>query len=59
MINILDTLLLIISIAFVLPCLFTGAIRKALAPVNGTMVNALAIVLVFNSAFDVFQGVAA
>ncbi|AXD22132.1 hypothetical protein DRY79_14220 [Salmonella enterica subsp. enterica serovar Montevideo] len=59
MINILDTLLLIISIAFVLDCLFTGAIRKALAPVNGTMVNALAIVLVFNSAFDVFQGVAA
>ena len=59
MINILDTLLLIISIAFVLDCLFTGAIRKALAPVNGTMVNALAIVLVFNSAFDGFQGVAA
>lgn len=59
MIDILDTLLLIISIAFVLDCLFTGAIRKALAPVNGTMVNALAIVLVFNSAFDVFQGVAA
>lgn len=59
MINILDTLLLIISIAFVIDCLFTGAIRKALAPVNGTMVNALAIVLVFNSAFDVFQGVAA
>jgi hypothetical protein len=59
MINILDILLLIISIAFVLDCLFTGAIRKALAPVNGTMVNALAIVLVFNSAFDVFQGVAA
>ncbi|AYR58251.1 hypothetical protein [Salmonella enterica] len=36
--TVLDTLLLIVSIAFVLDCIFTGAIRKALAPVNGAMV---------------------
>lgn len=55
----LDTLLLIISIVFVLDCIFTGAIRKALAPVNGAMVNALAVVLVFDSAFSVIKGVVA
>ncbi|EDH7534867.1 TPA: hypothetical protein NDX14_001796 [Enterobacter hormaechei] len=51
--TVLDTLLLIVSIAFVLDCIFAGAIRKALAPVNGAMVNALAAVLVFDSAFGV------
>ncbi|EAT9078312.1 hypothetical protein AHY86_15310 [Salmonella enterica subsp. enterica serovar Tennessee] len=51
--TVFDTLLLIISIAFVLDCIFTGAIRKALTPVNGAMVNALAVVLVFDSAFGV------
>lgn len=56
---ILDTLLLIVSIAFVLDCIFTGVIRKALAPVNGAMINALAVVLVFDSAFDVIKGVVA
>ncbi|EEL2171611.1 hypothetical protein NZU95_004682, partial [Salmonella enterica subsp. enterica serovar Eko] len=56
---ILDTLLLIVSIAFVLDCIFTGAIRKALAPVNGAMINALAVVLVFDSAFGVIKGAAA
>ncbi|EBX1373842.1 hypothetical protein DQ824_21035 [Salmonella enterica subsp. enterica serovar Newport] len=56
---ILDTLLLIVSIAFVLDCTFTGAIRKALAPVNGAMINALAVVLVFDSAFGVIKGAAA
>ncbi|EDY5134327.1 hypothetical protein GRN71_003427 [Salmonella enterica subsp. enterica serovar Thompson] len=56
---ILDTLLLIISMAFVLDCIFTGAIRKALAPVNGAMINALAVVLVFDSAFDVIKGAVA
>lgn len=45
----LDITLLIISIAFVLDCIFTGAIRKALAPVNDVMINALAVVLVFDS----------
>ncbi|EKE6332407.1 hypothetical protein OWC98_004481, partial [Salmonella enterica subsp. enterica serovar Johannesburg] len=55
----LDTLLLIVSIAFVLDCIFTGAIRKALAPVNGAMINALAVVLVFDSAFGVIKGAAA
>lgn len=53
--TVLDTLLLIVSIAFVLDCIFTGAIRKALAPVNGAMVNALAVVLVFDSAFGVIK----
>ena len=53
--TVLDTLLLIVSIAFVLDCIFTGAIRKALAPVNGAMVN----VLVFDSAFGVIKGVVA
>ncbi|HED1792771.1 TPA: hypothetical protein R4X15_003943 [Citrobacter amalonaticus] len=57
--TVIDTLLLIISIAFVLDCLFTGTIRKALAPVNGAMVNTLAVVLVSNSAFEVFKGVVA
>ena len=57
--TILDTLLLIISIAFVLDCIFTGSIRKALAPVNGAMVNSLAVVLVFDSAFGVIKGVVA
>ncbi|EDQ7341468.1 hypothetical protein B1Q85_001723 [Salmonella enterica subsp. enterica serovar Plymouth] len=56
---ILDTLLLIVSIAFVLDCIFTGVIRKALAPVNGAMINALAVVLVFDSAFGVIKGAAA
>ncbi|EAB5862735.1 putative periplasmic protein [Salmonella enterica subsp. enterica] len=56
---ILDTLLLIVSIAFVLDCIFTGAIRKALTPVNGAMINALAVVLVFDSAFGVIKGAAA
>jgi hypothetical protein len=32
---------------------------KALAPVNGAMVNALAVVLVFDSAFGVIKGVVA
>ena len=53
----LDITLLIISIAFVLDCIFTGAIRKALAPVNDVMINALAVVLV--SALGVFKGVVA
>ncbi|MZK91483.1 hypothetical protein EAJ18_11790 [Citrobacter amalonaticus] len=57
--TVIDTLLLIVSIAFVLDCLFTGTIRKALAPVNGAMVNTLAVVLVSNSAFEVFKGVVA
>lgn len=57
--TVLDTLLLIVSIAFVLDCIFTGAIRKALAPVNGAMVNSLAVVLVFDSAFGVIKGVVA
>lgn len=56
---ILDTLLLIVSIAFVLDCIFTGVIRKALAPVNGAMINALAVVLVFDSALGVIKGVVA
>ncbi|ECJ9215384.1 TPA: hypothetical protein ACW3YH_004749 [Salmonella enterica subsp. enterica serovar Thompson] len=56
---ILDILLLIISMAFVLDCIFIGAIRKALAPVNGAMINALAVVLVFDSAFGVIKGVVA
>ncbi|ECZ9743346.1 hypothetical protein A4L20_16080 [Salmonella enterica subsp. enterica serovar Telelkebir] len=56
---ILDTLLLIVSIAFMLDCIFTGAIRKALVPVNGAMINALAVVLVFDSAFGVIKGAAA
>ncbi|EDQ3388038.1 hypothetical protein ZM96_003354 [Salmonella enterica subsp. houtenae] len=56
---ILDILLLIVSIAFVLDCIFTGVIRKALAPVNGAMINALAVVLVFDSAFGVIKGAAA
>ncbi|MGT7814383.1 hypothetical protein ACRW0R_24225 [Escherichia coli] len=55
----LDITLLIISIAFVLDCIFTGAIRKALAPVNDVMINALAVVLVFDSALGVFKGVVA
>ncbi|EDX6252122.1 hypothetical protein CSN65_003682 [Salmonella enterica subsp. diarizonae] len=56
---ILDILLLIISMAFVLDCIFIGAIRKALAPVNGAMINALAVVLVFDSAFGVIKGAVA
>ena len=55
----LDITLLIISIAFVLDCIFTWAIRKALAPVNDVMINALAVVLVFDSALGVFKGVVA
>ena len=55
----LDITLLIISIAFVLDCIFTGAIRKALAPVNDVMINALAVVLVFDSALGVLKGVVA
>ena len=55
----LDITLLIISIAFVLACIFTVAIRKALAPVNDVMINALAVVLVFDSALGVFKGVVA
>lgn len=55
----LDITLLIISIAFVLDCIFTRAIRKALAPVNDVMINALAVVLVFDSALGVFKGVVA
>ncbi|HAW4031322.1 TPA: hypothetical protein JLV10_002665 [Escherichia coli] len=55
----LDITLLIISIAFVLDCIFTEAIRKALAPVNDVMINALAVVLVFDSALGVFKGVVA
>ena len=55
----LDITLLIISIAFVLDCIFTGAIRKALAPGNDVMINALAVVLVFDSALGVFKGVVA
>lgn len=35
------------------------AIRKALAPVNDVMINALAVVLVFDSALGVFKGVVA
>ncbi|EDR63636.1 conserved hypothetical protein, partial [Yersinia pestis biovar Mediaevalis str. K1973002] len=57
--TVLDTLLLIISIAFVLDCIFTGVIHKALAPVNSAMINALAVVLLFDSAFGVIQGVVA
>ena len=47
----IEYLLLIVSIAFVIDCIFTGVIRK--------VINALAIVLVFNSAFDVIKEVAA
>lgn len=57
--QILDTLLLIASIAFLLDCIFTGVIRKALAPASGALVNALAIVLVLDSTFGVLKGVVA
>ncbi|EKQ4630645.1 hypothetical protein P5Q29_004578 [Salmonella enterica subsp. enterica serovar Thompson] len=59
MIIMINTLLLILSIALVLDCIFTGTIRKALAPVNGAMINALAVVLVFDSAFGVIKGIVA
>ncbi|EFA45797.1 conserved hypothetical protein (plasmid) [Yersinia pestis KIM D27] len=42
-----------------LDCIFTGVIHKALAPVNSAMINALAVVLLFDSAFGVIQGVVA
>ncbi|UYW75871.1 hypothetical protein OFY05_23215 (plasmid) [Pseudocitrobacter faecalis] len=51
----INTLLLILSIALVLDCIFTGTIRKALAPVNGAMINALAVVLVFDSSIWRYQ----
>ncbi|EGZ6860458.1 hypothetical protein VEL84_003582 [Cronobacter sakazakii] len=57
--NLANILLLIVSVSFLLDCLFTGAIRKALAPVNGTVVKMLAIMLAFDSALDVISGVAA
>lgn len=55
----IEYLLLIVSIAFVIDCIFTGFIRKVFSPVNDVVINALAIVLVFNSAFDVIKEVAA
>ncbi|HAG9195087.1 TPA: hypothetical protein F6V41_14045 [Escherichia coli] len=55
----IEYLLLIVSIAFVIDCIFTGVIRKVFFPVNDVVINALAIVLVFNSAFDVIKEVAA
>lgn len=57
--NLANTLLLIVSVSFLLDCLFTEAIRKALAPVNGTVVNMLAIMLAFDSALDVISGAVA
>ncbi|PTA30421.1 hypothetical protein C9E16_18225 [Escherichia coli] len=55
----IEYLLLIVSIAFVIDYIFTGVIRKVFSPVNDVVINALAIVLVFNSAFDVIKEVAA
>ncbi|OSL33903.1 hypothetical protein EAPG_04453 [Escherichia albertii B156] len=55
----IEYLLLIVSIAFVIDSIFTGVIRKVFSPVNDVVINALAIVLVFNSAFDVIKEVAA
>ncbi|EDZ1273594.1 hypothetical protein ACR2R9_003410 [Cronobacter sakazakii] len=56
--NLTNTLLLIVSVSFLVDCLFIGAIRKALAPVNGTVVKMLAIMLAFDSALDVISGLA-
>ena len=55
----LEAILLILSTMFVLDCMFTGVIRSVLSPVNEVVINSLAVVLLFNSAFKVIYEVAA
>lgn len=51
----IDVLILIMSLVFIIDCIFTGVIHEALTPVSETVTNVLAIVLAFNSAWNVLN----